>query len=64
MIKVLLGYIDRLAVWWLERRTDRFTREIEPLLSVLRETQRPGDESWMLALKDTWLRGVKNREDL
>ena len=59
----LLCRIDRLAVWWLERRTDGFTREIEPLLAVLRETQRPGDEPWTVGLGDAWQRGVKARRN-
>lgn len=59
----LLCRIDRLAVWWLEWRTDAFTREIEPLLAVLRDTQRPGDEPWMTGLGDAWQRGVKARRN-
>ena len=58
----LLGWIDRLAVWWLERRTNGFTREIEPLLSVLRETQRPEDDPWTTVLADAWLRGLQARD--
>lgn len=58
----LLCWLDRLAVWWLERRTNGFTREIEPLLAVLRQTQRPEDDPWTAALADAWLRGLRARD--
>lgn len=58
---IFLCWLDRLAVWWLERRTDGFTREIEPLLAVLRDTQRPGDDAWTVGVGDAWQRGVEAR---
>lgn len=57
----LLCRIDRLAVWWLERRTNQFTVEIKPLIEVLRQTAWPDDPTSSELMLDAYRRNVLRR---